>query len=71
MPKTKESVISQIDDVLKYLLTPCGGQRNSIACSGCTDYRQMSKEGFVSQCYYISKAKSLLKKFRKVAKEAR
>lgn len=71
MPKTKESIITQIDDVLENLETTCGGQRNHIACSGCPDYRQMNKEGFVSQCYYIGKAKSLLKKFRKVAKEAR
>lgn len=64
-----KDLVSQINDVLDHLLTVCGGKRSRKACSECEEYKRCDSTGFISQCYFIHKAKQLLRKFRKIVKK--
>jgi len=80
MRETRESLLRQVDDVLENLTTPCGAPRSRKNCTDvcvsdgrfaeCTDWKApVGKDGYVSRCYYVSKAKRLLGKFRRLLKE--
>lgn len=80
MKETRESLLRQVEDVLEHLQTPCGGVRSKKECTGfcvsdgkfvaCSDWKAPVREdGYSSKCYYVSKARRLLGKFRKLLKE--
>lgn len=78
--KRRKSLISQIDDTLEYLQTPCGKERSREQCTDvcisdgafadCSEWKApIRNDGYASECFYVSKAKRLLKKFKKFLEE--
>lgn len=67
----REDLLAQIDDVLANgLRTPCGKRRVEKECEECSEWQApVRRDGYVSECYYVCKARRLLNKFRKILKE--